>query len=219
MHDCIDHKANGYPRWAYGWPCLTHIMPNQLRQMLDQNLNWIVSRPNVTPGKILYCTTCILIDLMFRKNFPTDTQVWNSLSRLNDSRRRRVIWVTLPPLYGVLPVPYVPVQVSRCALVAHWYAYVLPGCRVSYYLTAGLVLPSLYLLRMILLTLYLMVWDWRVLRAWPMPVYWPKLLISFASSIVFPFSSFFLWAGTVGLVSLDWWGVYRFLPSFHCIPF
>ena len=36
-----------------GW----YITSNQQRQMFVQNLNRIVSRPNVTPGQILYCTT------------------------------------------------------------------------------------------------------------------------------------------------------------------
>ena len=35
------------------------------------------------------------------------------------------------PLYGALPVPYVPVRVTRGALVAHLYTYVPPNCRTS----------------------------------------------------------------------------------------
>ena len=30
------------------------------------------------------------------------------------------------PLYGALPIPYVPVQVTLCALVPHWYTYMPP---------------------------------------------------------------------------------------------
>ena len=37
------------------------------------------------------------------------------------------------PLYGTLPVPYVPVWVTRGALVAHRYTYVPPRCRTSQY--------------------------------------------------------------------------------------
>ena len=49
---------------------------NHQQQMLIQNLKRIVSRPNVTPGRILHCpTNCILINLMFKENFPTNTQV------------------------------------------------------------------------------------------------------------------------------------------------
>ena len=51
-----------------GW----NITSNQQGQMSVQNLNRIVSKPNVTPGQILYCTTdCIPVDLMFEENFPT----------------------------------------------------------------------------------------------------------------------------------------------------
>ena len=55
-----------------GW----YIMSNQQGQMFIQNLNRIVSKPNVMPGQILYCTTdCIPVELMFQENFPTNTQV------------------------------------------------------------------------------------------------------------------------------------------------
>ena len=49
---------------------------NQQQQMLIQNRNRIVSRPNVTPGQILHCTTnCIPINFMFKENFPTNKHV------------------------------------------------------------------------------------------------------------------------------------------------
>ena len=74
-----------------GW----YIMSNQQGQMFIQKLNRIVSKPNVTPGQIPHCTTdSIPIDLMFQKNFPTHTQVWNHMSHQNDCRQRGVIWVT-----------------------------------------------------------------------------------------------------------------------------
>ena len=58
---------------------------NQQQQMLIQNLNRIVSILNVAPGWILHCTTNrIQINLMFQENFPTNTQVQNSLSHRND---------------------------------------------------------------------------------------------------------------------------------------
>ena len=67
-----------------GW----NITSNQQGQMLVQNLNRIVSKPNVTPGQILNCTTdCIPVDLMFEENFPTNTQVWNCLDHRNDCRQ------------------------------------------------------------------------------------------------------------------------------------
>ena len=37
------------------------------------------------------------------------------------------------PLYGALPVPYVPVRVTRGAVIAHRYTYVPPRCRTSQY--------------------------------------------------------------------------------------
>ena len=39
----------------------------------------------------------------------------------------------IDPLNGALPGPYVPVRVTCCALVAHWYAYAPPRCRTSQY--------------------------------------------------------------------------------------
>ena len=40
---------------------------------------------------------------------------------------------SMHPLYGALPVPYVPVRVTRVAVIAHWYTYVPPRCRTSQY--------------------------------------------------------------------------------------
>ena len=37
------------------------------------------------------------------------------------------------PLCGALPVPYVPVRVTRGTLIAHRYTYVPPRCRTSQY--------------------------------------------------------------------------------------
>ena len=37
------------------------------------------------------------------------------------------------PLYGALPVPYVPVRVTRGAVIAHRYTYEPPSCRTSQY--------------------------------------------------------------------------------------
>ena len=42
--------------------------------------------------------------------------------------------------------------------------------------TAGLLFPSRCSSATVLLTPYSMVWDWRVSRAGPMLLYWPKLL-------------------------------------------
>ena len=68
-----------------------YITSNQQGKMLVQNLHRIV-RPTVTPGQIPHCTTdCIQINLVFQENFPTNTQVRNSLSRRNDRLERRLI--------------------------------------------------------------------------------------------------------------------------------
>ena len=37
------------------------------------------------------------------------------------------------PLYGALAVPYVPVRVTRFAVIAHRYTYAPPRCRASQY--------------------------------------------------------------------------------------
>ena len=37
------------------------------------------------------------------------------------------------PLYGALPVPYVPVWVTRGSVIAHQYTYAPPHCRTSQY--------------------------------------------------------------------------------------
>ena len=70
------------------------------------------------------------------------------------------------PLCGALPVPYVPVPVTRGALIAHQYTFAPPLCRTSQYCRT--LFPSQYLSGMIWLTPYLMVWDWLVSRAGPM---------------------------------------------------
>ena len=70
------------------------------------------------------------------------------------------------PLNGALPGPYLPVRVTRGALVTHPYTYAPPRCRTSQY--SKTLFSSQGLSGRILLTLYSMVWDWRVSRAGPM---------------------------------------------------
>ena len=96
------------------------------------------------------------------------------------------------PLNNALPGPYVPVRVTRGALVAHRYT-------ARFYLTAeprstaGLLFPSRCPSGTILLAQYSMVWDWRVSRAGPMLFYGPKLLYPYFSLLqFFPSSSFCL---------------------------
>ena len=59
--------------------------------------------------------------------------------------------------------------------------------------TAGLLFPSRCPSGTILLAPYSLVWDWRVSRAGPMLLYWPKLLFPYYSfQHFFRFSSFCL---------------------------
>ena len=37
------------------------------------------------------------------------------------------------PLYGALPLPYVPVRVTSGAVLAHWFTYAPPRCGTSQY--------------------------------------------------------------------------------------
>ena len=73
------------------------------------------------------------------------------------------------PLNAALPGPYVPVRVTRGALVAHRYTYAPPRCRTSQY--SRLLFPYRCPCGIILLTQCSMVWDWPVSRAGPMLFY------------------------------------------------
>ena len=91
-------------------------------------------------------------------------------------------------LNGAPPGPYVPVRVTRGALVTHRFTYAPPRCR-----TAGLIFLSQCPSGTILLTPYSMVWDSRVSRAGPMLSYWYNLLYPYYSLLLFfPVSSFCL---------------------------
>ena len=72
------------------------------------------------------------------------------------------------PLNGALPGPYVPVRVTRGALVHRLAAE--PRS------TAGLLFSSRCPSGTILLTPYSTAWDWRISRTLPILFYWPKLL-------------------------------------------
>ena len=84
---------------------------------------------------------------------------------------------SMHPLYGALPVPYVPVRVTRGAVISHRYTYAPPRCRTSQYRRT--FVPSRCLYGTILVTPCSMVWDWRVSRARPMPFYWPSCSLTF----------------------------------------
>ena len=67
------------------------------------------------------------------------------------------------PLNGALLEPYVPVRVTRGALVAHRYTDPPPRCRTSRYSMTFILFSGTNLL-----TPYSMVRDWQVSRAGPM---------------------------------------------------
>ena len=85
------------------------------------------------------------------------------------------------PLSGALLLPYahVPARVIRIALVTHKPSFAPPRC------TEELLSTSHYHYINILMTRCLMVLDWRVLRAEPMPSYSLNLLFIFISYILF----------------------------------
>ena len=66
------------------------------------------------------------------------------------------------PLRGALPLPSVPARVTRGALVAHKHSFASPPCRTFQHRRS--FVPLSMSLGMVLLTLCLMVWDWRVSR-------------------------------------------------------
>ena len=104
------------------------------------------------------------------------------------------------PLRGALPLLYEPARVTRDALVAHGHSFAVPQCKTSHCTTEPLF-PSQCLCGTILVTLCLMVWDWRVLRAELMLCCWTNLLFLFVPYYLL----FFLlpWVDCVELWTLD----------------
>ena len=104
-------------------------------------------------------------------------------------------------LSGALPLPYVPVRVTRGAFVAHI------GTRSSL-LAVGLLsiaealCPSRCLIETILVTLCLMAWDWRVSRAEPMLSCWHDLLYIFCLLLLYLFLPSMGWLCGVGVFGL-----------------
>ena len=81
------------------------------------------------------------------------------------------------PLSGALPGPYVPVRVTRSALVAH--GILMRRLAVEPRSIAGHLFLSPCLSETILMTLYSMVWDKRISRAGPINAfYWPLLFVN-----------------------------------------
>ena len=105
------------------------------------------------------------------------------------------------PLYGALPVPYVPVRITRGAVIAHRYTYAPPRCRTSQY-SNTLILFSVSLWN----DLSDPVFDGVGLAGFKSKAnafLLAYLLAPFLSPPVFPFSSFILWVGIVRLGSSD----------------
>ena len=69
-------------------------------------------------------------------------------------------------LYGAVPVMYVPVRVTRGAVIEHRTLIRLLAAETRS--IAGLLFPSQYLCGTVLVTPYWIVWDLRVSRADPM---------------------------------------------------
>ena len=106
------------------------------------------------------------------------------------------------PLNGALPGPNVPMRVTRGALVAHWYTYAPPRCRTLQ--CSSTFIPFSVSLWNDLANPLFEVWDWRVSRAEPMLLYWPKLLYHYYSLLLFFSFHFFLSIGWYcGLGSSD----------------
>ena len=104
------------------------------------------------------------------------------------------------PLNGALPGPYVPVRVTRGALVAHLHSYAIHRCRTSQY-------------RRTFINLSVSIWKDLAdpvfdgvglagFKSRANAFYWPKLLYPYTSLLLFfLFSSFCLLVGIVGLGS------------------
>ena len=97
------------------------------------------------------------------------------------------------PLSGALPLLYVPAPVTHGALVAHI------GTRSSLLSITEPLCPSRCFFGTILVTLYMLVWNWRVSRAEPMPSCWHDLLFLWCLLL---FYFLLLWVGCVWLGSL-----------------
>ena len=93
--------------------------------------------------------------------------------------------IPMHPLDGALPVTYVPVRISR--VLSPHIGILKRLVTAEPRSTAGSLFPSQCPSGSIFLTLYSMVWDWRVSRAGSMLSYFPQLLNPRTSYTVFPF--------------------------------
>ena len=104
------------------------------------------------------------------------------------------------PLYGALPVPYVPVWVTSSAVIAHLYTYEPPRCRTSQY-SRTFIPMSVSLWN----DLSDPVFDGVGLAGFKnrANAFLLALLLAPFLSPVFLLSSFILWVGILGLWSSD----------------
>ena len=114
------------------------------------------------------------------------------------------------PLSGALPLPYLSARVTRGAFVT--YRQSLRLLAVELLNSVEPLCPSQCHFGTILVTLYLMVWDRRVLRTQPMLSCWPNLLFLFVS---YYFLFFFL--PSVGSTWLYGVGVFELIECFHSL--
>ena len=121
------------------------------------------------------------------------------------------------PLYGALPVPYVPLQVTRGAAIPHRYTYAPRRCRTSQ--NSRTFIPSSVSLSNDLSDPVLDGVGLAGFKTRANAFLFALLLAHFLSPPVFPFSSFILWVGIVRLGSSDRLGVNRSLPALHYQPF
>ena len=94
------------------------------------------------------------------------------------------------PLCGALPVLYVPARLH--AVLSSRIVILMRLLAAEPRIAAGLLFPSQYVSGAIWLTPYSMVWDWRVLRAGPMPFCWPICSLLFCIQL-FSLSLLFLY--------------------------
>ena len=88
-------------------------------------------------------------------------------------------------------------RMCRCGLHAALWSHIATLMSLFY---AGLSFPCQYLCGMILVTRYSMVWDRRVSRAGPTPLYWPSCSLPFCPFLFFHSMGWYCGAGVFGLI-------------------
>ena len=121
---------------------------------------------------------------------------------LNDGLKKIMFFIKITNVFFLLCITIYLCLMCQCGLhtllLSHIRALMLL-LTAEPHSTAGFLFPGQYLCRMILVTMYSMVFDWWVSRAGPMPFYWPHCSLPFCF-LLFSLSllSFY------GLVLCDW---------------